>query len=54
MVTMSKDLCRRYFVSIACEVEITTLPARRNTIGVDVSIKDVVVTSGGFKSGTPK
>jgi putative transposase len=54
MATVSKDPCGRYFVSMACEVEILPLPARRNTIGVDMGIKDVVVTSEGFKSGAAK
>src|SRR5690606_21059337 len=54
MVTVSKDPAGRYFVSLACEVEILTLPTRRNAIGVDVGVKDVVVTSSGDKSGAPK
>jgi putative transposase len=54
MVTVSKDPAGRYFVSMACEVEITALPIRRNAIGVDVGVKDVVVTSEGFKSRAAK
>ncbi|ADE15885.1 putative transposase IS891/IS1136/IS1341 family [Nitrosococcus halophilus Nc 4] len=54
MVTVSKDPAGRYFVSMACEVEITALPTRKNAIGVDVGVKDVVVTSSGDKSGAPK
>jgi putative transposase len=54
MVTASKDPCGRYFVSMACEIEIAALPIRRNAIGVDVGIKDVAVTSDDFKSGAAK
>jgi putative transposase len=54
MVTVSRDPAGRYFVSMACEVEIATLPIRRNAIGVDVGIKDIMVTSDGFKSGAAK
>jgi len=54
MVTVSKDPAGRYFVSMACEVEIAPLPVRRNAVGVDVGVKDVVVTSDGWKSGAPK
>jgi putative transposase len=54
MVTVSKDPCGRYFVSMVCEVEMLPLPTRRNSIGVDVGIKDVVVTSEGWKSGAAK
>ncbi|ADE13552.1 transposase, IS605 OrfB family [Nitrosococcus halophilus Nc 4] len=54
MVTVSKDPAGRYFVSMACEVEIAALPARKNAVGVDVGVKDVVVTSSGDKSGAPK
>jgi len=54
MVTVSRDACGRYFVAFGCEVEIQPLPPRLNSIGVDVGVKDVVVTSDGFKSGAPK
>ncbi|KFI21240.1 transposase, partial [Nitrosococcus oceani] len=53
MVTVSKDPCGHYFISMACEVEILPLPTRKNAIGVDVGVKDVVITSEGYKSGAP-
>jgi putative transposase len=53
-VTVSKDPAGRYFVSMACEVDILPLPARTNAIGVDVGVKDVVVASEGWKSGAAK
>ncbi|ABA57686.1 Transposase, IS605 OrfB [Nitrosococcus oceani ATCC 19707] len=54
MVTVSQAPAGRYFVSLTCEVEILPLPVRRNAIGVDVGVKDVVITSEGWKSGAPK
>ena len=53
MVTVSKDPAGRYFVSLACEVAMAPLPVRRNAVGVDVGVKDVAVTSEGWKSGAP-
>jgi putative transposase len=54
MATVSRDPAGRYFVSMACEVDIQALPTRRNAIGVDVGIKDIAVTSSGWKSGCAK
>lgn len=54
MVTVSKTASGKYFVSFACEVEIDALPKTGLTVGVDIGIKDVIVTSDGFKSGAPK
>lgn len=54
MVTVSRDACGRYFVAFGCEVEIAPLPAKTNAIGLDYGVKDIVVTSDGWKSGNPK
>lgn len=54
MVTVSKTPDGRYFVSFACEVEISSLPLTGQTIGVDLGIKDVAVSSDGWKSGNPR
>ncbi|MCB0121093.1 MAG: transposase [Caldilineaceae bacterium] len=54
MVTIRRDSVGRYFVSLACEVDIQPLPALGNSIGIDVGVKDVVAASDGFKSGAPK
>lgn len=54
MVTVSLDACGRYFVAFGCEVETQQLPAKTNTIGIDYGLKDIVVTSDGWKSGNPK
>ena len=54
MVTVTKDCTGRYFVSFMCEETIHTLPRKPNGIGLDLGVKDVVVTSEGWKSGNPR
>lgn len=54
MATVSKTASGKYFVSFACEVDIEALPKTGKSVGIDVGIKDVVVTSDGFQSGAPK
>ncbi|QTR46850.1 transposase [Thiothrix litoralis] len=53
-VTVSKDQAGRYFVSCLCEFESTLLPVTNKKAGIDVGIKDLFVTSDGFKSGNPR
>ena len=53
-VTVSKDFAGRYFVSCLCEFEPTLLPVTDKKVGIDVGIKDLFVTSDGFKSGNPR
>jgi len=53
-ITISKDHADRYFVSCLCEVEMETLPVVAKTTGVDLGLKDLFITSDGFKSGNPK
>ena len=53
-VTVSKDQAGCYFVSCLCEFEPTLLPVTDKKIGIDVGIKDLFVTSEGFKSGNPR
>jgi putative transposase len=54
MVTVSKSASGKYFVSFMCEVEQGLKPMTGKVVGIDVGIKDVVVTSDGFHSGAPK
>lgn len=54
MVTVSKSASGKYFVSFMCEVEQSLMPMTGKVVGIDVGIKDVVVTSDGFHSGAPK
>lgn len=53
-VTVSKDAAGRYFVSILVEENIASLPVVNSTVGIDVGVKDVVVTSDGMASGNPR
>jgi putative transposase len=53
-ITVSKDSANRYFVSFLVEEEIKPKKKSRSAIGIDLGIKDVVVTSEGLKSGAPK
>jgi putative transposase len=54
MATVSKSASGKYFVSFACEIEQEELPKSGKIVGVDVGVKDVVVTSDGYFSGAPK
>ena len=60
-VTLTKDPAGRYFVSITCTMPdaepkptVTDDDGNRKSVGIDLGIADVVVTSDGFKSGNPK
>lgn len=53
-VTISRDAAGRYFVSCLCEFEPEALPVNASTIGVDMGIKDLFVTSDGSKVGNPR
>lgn len=54
MVTVRRDASGRYFVSMMAERAIKALPPRTNTVGLDFGLKDIVVTSDGWKSGNPQ
>ena len=53
-ITISKDPSGRYFVSFLVEEELEQWEKTEEKIGIDLGIKDVVVTSKGFGSGNPK
>ncbi len=53
-VTVSKDPSNRYFVSFLVEEELEQWSPGTEEIGIDLGLKDVVVTSNGFASGNPK
>ena len=53
-VTVSKSASGKYFVGFMCEVEQALMPITGKIVGIDIGIKDVVVTSAGFHSGAPK
>lgn len=54
MVTLIKSASGEYYVSFACEEEIEELPKTGKVVGLDIGIKDVVVSSDGYFSGAPK
>ena len=54
MATVSKDASGRYFVAFMCEEFIKPLAPTGRTVGVDLGICDVAVTSDGHKSGNPR
>ena len=53
-VTVSKERHGRYFVSFLVEEELEQFKPAIESIGIDLGIKDVMVTSQGFASGNPK
>jgi putative transposase len=54
MVTISKACTEKYFVSFSCEVDIQGKQKTGRSVGIDLGIKDVIVTSDGYFSGAPK
>ena len=54
LVTISKDPANRYFVSFLVEEELEQFKPATDRIGIDLGVKDVMVTSKGFTSGNPK
>lgn len=54
MVTFTKDAAGRYFISFSCEEAHLPLAVSDVGIGIDLGIKDIVVTSDGWKSGNPR
>ena len=53
-LTISKDRAGRYFISCLCEFENQILPKTDNTIGIDVGLKHLFVTSNGLKIDNPR
>ena len=52
--TIRRTPSGKYFVSIACEVEIEKLPKVNKKVGVDVGIKEFAITSDGEIMSNPK
>jgi putative transposase len=54
-VTVSRDPCGRWYVSLAVDVpDPEPLPATGAVVGIDLGIKDFVVTSDGDKIANPR
>lgn len=54
MVSVSLNQAGQYHVCLSVEEPVARLPVATGAVGVDRGIKDVAVTSDGFKSGAPK
>lgn len=52
--TISQNPSGKYFVSLLVEQEYISLPIIHSTIGLDLGIKDLVITSDGKKYANPK
>lgn len=56
--TISKTPANSYYISILCEIDKPLPKARpvneKSTVGIDLGIKDFLVTSSGIKIGNPK
>lgn len=53
-ITVSKNATGQFFVSLACEEFIQPIVKTKHSVGLDVGIKDVIVTSTGVYTGAPK
>lgn len=53
-VTVRCDACGRYFVSFAVDEAIERAAPSLKSVGIDVGLKDIIVTSDGRKSGNPR
>ena len=47
--TISKSTDDKYYISLLVEAEIKELPKANKTIGLDLGVKDLVITSNGLK-----
>ena len=53
-ITITKDCAGRYFVSMLCEFEAKPMPISNKTVGIDLGLIDLFITSDGKKSGNPR
>ncbi|WP_422447451.1 MULTISPECIES: RNA-guided endonuclease InsQ/TnpB family protein [unclassified Endozoicomonas] len=53
-ITISKDRAGRYFVSMLCEFEAKPMSISNKTVGIDLGLTDLFITSDGKKSGNPR
>ncbi|MGI9274185.1 MAG: RNA-guided endonuclease InsQ/TnpB family protein [Endozoicomonas sp.] len=53
-ITISKDMAGRYFVSMLCEFDAKPMPISNKTVGIDLGLNDLFITSDGKKSGNPR
>jgi len=53
-ITLSRDRAGRYFISCLCEFTPQALPITAQTVGIDLGLTDLFITSDGVKSGNPR
>lgn len=53
-ITISRDRAGRYFISCLCDFVPKALPVTRKTVGIDLGLSDLFITSDGAKSGNPR
>lgn len=53
-ITLSRDRTGRYFISCLCEFTPKALPITLQTVGIDLGLSDLFITSDGVKSGNPR
>ncbi|KEQ15741.1 hypothetical protein GZ77_04100 [Endozoicomonas montiporae] len=53
-ITISKHRAGRYFVSMLYEFEAKPMPISKKTVGIDLGLNDLFITSDGEKSGNPR
>ena len=53
-VTISKDKAGRYFASLLSTEEVELLPVAKSVIGIDLGLKDAIITSEGQIVSNPK
>jgi putative transposase len=54
MVTLRRDPAGRYFVAFMVEEPIEQAAPSQRSVGIDLGVKDVLITSNGQKSGNPR
>lgn len=54
MATVSQDPSGQYWIAFSCEQSVQAKAKTKLSVGVDVGIKDVAVTSDGYHLGAPK
>ena len=54
MATVRLDSAGRYWVTLAIEERVETLPARTGVVGLDLGVKDLVVDSNGGRYPNPR
>jgi putative transposase len=53
-ITISRDRAGRYFISCLCDFVPKALPVTPKTVGIDLGLSDLFITSDGAKSGNPR